>query len=199
MASGPIPIQSFLEMIYCDPATVDRLLDFYASYSIAVIHAIDDLPFDFFYIGDDVTGFVSPEHLDRLWARRHEKIVRAALDTGKPVLCHCCGSQEEVLPYFDHWGVHAVHPLQPDMNDIYEVRAQYPRMALVGNISVQETLSFGTPEEVSKDTLEHLERLGPLGGYVMSSSHSIIDSIPPENYRSMIETTWRFGDQGVSR
>jgi uroporphyrinogen decarboxylase len=194
MASGPTPIESFLLMIYSEPEVVELLLDFYTSYSIAVINAIADLPFDFFYIGDDVTGFVSPEHLERLWATRHEKIVRLALDTGKPVLCHCCGSQKEVLPYFDRWGVHAVHPLQPDMNDIYAVREQYPRLALVGNIGVQEPLSFGTPEDVVADTLDHLERLGPLGGYVMASSHSIIDSIPPENYHAMVETTWQYGN-----
>ena len=193
MASGPIPIQSFLYMIYSDPAVVEGLLDFYASYSVAVIHAIADMPFDFFYIGDDVTGFVSPEQLDHLWAQRHERIVRAALDTGKPVLCHCCGSQKEVLPYFDRWGVQAVHPLQPDMNDIYAVREQYPHLALVGNISVQETLTFGSPEDVAADTLDHLRSLAPFGGYVVGSSHSIIDSVPPENYRAMVETVWHYG------
>ena len=194
MASGPTPIESFLLMIYSRPEVVDRLLDFYTSYTLAVIHEIADLPFDFFYIGDDVTGFVSPGHLDHLWAQRHERIVRAALDTGKPVLCHCCGPQKEVLPYFHRWGVHAVHPLQPDMNDIYAVRDQYPHIALVGNISVQDVLSFGSTEDVAADTLEHLRRLAVDGGYVVSSSHSIIDSIPPENYRAMVETTWRYGE-----
>jgi len=194
MTSGPAPIESFLLMIYEDPETVERLLDFYTSYSIAVIQGIHDLPFDFFYIGDDVTGFVRPGHLEELWAGRHEKIIRAALDTGKPVLCHCCGSQKEVLPYFNRWGVHAIHPLQPDMNDIYSVRKEYPHIALVGNISVQDVLSFGTPEAVRADTLNHLERLAPDGGYVVGSSHSIIDSVPPENYRAMLNATWEYSE-----
>ena len=192
MATGPVPIESFLLMTYLQPDVVDRLLDFYTAYTLAAIDEIADLPFDFFYIGDDVTGFVGPEQLDALWAQRHETIIQAALATGKPVLNHCCGTQKEVLPYLSRWGVHATHPLQANVNDIYAVRERYPNIALVGNISVHDVLSFGTPDEVAADTLEHLERLAPDGGYVVCSSHSIIDSVPPENYRAMIETTWAY-------
>jgi uroporphyrinogen-III decarboxylase len=178
-------------MVYSAPHIVDALLDFYTEYTLAVIRAIRDLPFDFFYIGDDVTGFVSPEHLDALWARRHERIIRAAQETGKPVLCHCCGPQAEALPYFSRWGVDAVHPLQAGVNDIYAVRERYPNLTLVGNMDVN-LLSFGSPADVAANTLEHLDRLGPAGRYVACSSHSIIDSVRPENYRAMLETAWNW-------
>jgi len=193
MATGPIPIQSFMELIHDQPDLVDRLMDTVTDYYLDVIGAAGDMPFDLWYIGDDVTGFMSPAMLKELWARRHERIVRAAQETGKPIICHCCGDQTEVLPYFAHWGVDAVHPLQPDMNDIYAVREQYPELALVGNISVQDVLTFGTPEEVARDTEEHIARLGDAGGYIVGSSHSIIDSIPPENYEAMVRTAQTVG------
>ena len=79
-------------------------------------------------------------------------------------------------------------------NDIYEIKAQYgDKITLVGNIDVASVLSFGTPTEVRESTREHIERLGADGGYVVCSSHSIIDSVPPENYTAMIEATKEFG------
>ena len=39
-----------------------------------------------------------------------------------------------------------------------------------------------------RETLEHIERLGRDGGYVVASSHSIVDAIPLENYFAMVET-----------
>ncbi len=191
LTCGPVSIQSFMEMIYTAPRVVEALLDFYTEYTLSAIRAIRDLPFHFFYIGDDVTDFVSPAHLDALWAPRHERIIRAAQETGRPILCHCCGPQEDVLPYFERWGVSATHPLQADRNDIYAVRERYPNLTLVGNVDVN-LLSFGTPAAVAADTLEHLERLGRAGRYVVCSSHSIIDSVKPENYRAMIETAWQW-------
>ena len=31
------------------------------------------------------------------------------------------------------------------------------------------------------------------GGYIAASSHSIVDAIPPENYRAMIDTAVDYG------
>ena len=192
MAAGPIPIQSFMMMIYDDPALIAKILDFFTEYSIKLIEAIKDQDFDFYYIGDDVTGFFSQEHLEEMWVPREEKIIKAAqaATPGKPILCHCCGAQAPVLPYFAKWGVNAVHPLQPDLNDIYQVSKDYPDICLVGNVDVSNLLTFGTEEEVIKDTEEHLKRLAKRsGGYVVCSSHSIIDSVKPENYAAMLDTT----------
>ena len=46
---------------------------------------------------------------------------------------------------------------------------------------------------MAAETREHLERLAPGGGYVVASSHSIVDGIPPENYVAMIKTTLEYG------
>ena len=51
-------------------------------------------------------------------------------------MCHCCGDQTDVLPWFEKWGIDAVHPLQPKCNNIYQVREQYPDLTLIGNIDI---------------------------------------------------------------
>lgn len=62
-----------------------------------------------------------------------------------------------------------------------------------GNINIQGVLVFGTPQEVEADVEEHMERLGYNGGYVCASSHSIVDTIPYENYRALFEAVVKYG------
>ncbi|MFZ2655009.1 MAG: uroporphyrinogen decarboxylase family protein [Victivallales bacterium] len=189
LAAGPVSIESFMIMIFEQPDLVGNLLDFYMEYTLNVIRQIKDLPFHFIYVGDDVTGFVGPDRLSELWAGRHERIIRAAKATGKPVMCHCCGPMADVLPYFKKWEVDAIHPMQTNVNDIYQIHRDYPGFALVGNIDIN-LLSFGKKEEVVSDTKTHIDRLSDDNSYVVCSSHSIIDSVIPENFLAMVETAW---------
>jgi len=189
VAAGPISIESFMIMIFEQPELVESLLDFYTEYTLNAINKIKDLPFHFLYIGDDVTGFIGPDRLGDLWAERHEKIITAAKATGRPVMCHCCGPMADVLPYFRKWEIDAIHPMQPNVNNIYQIHRDYPEFALVGNIDIN-LLSFGTKEEIMVDTKKHIDSLSDDNSYVVCSSHSIIDSVVPENYLAMIQSAW---------
>ena len=46
-------------------------------------------------------------------------------------------------------------------------------------------LVYGTPEEVRRDTIEHIERLAVGGGYVCASSHDISEAVPLDNFYAM--------------
>jgi len=193
MSTGPVPIQDFMYLLYDEPQMVEDLMDIYMDYHIRLIEEIKDLPYHMYYIGDDLSSstgpLISPVDLERLWAPRAERLVKTALGTDRPVLFHCCGDETPILPYLVEWGVHGVHPLQPVANDIDAIHKEYgDRITLVGNIDVSALLSFGTPEEVRKDTVSHLDRFyGERAGYIVCSSHSIIDSVIPENYLAMVQ------------
>ena len=60
-------------------------------------------------------------------------------------------------------------------------------------MNIEGVLAFGSKEEVVKDTKEHIERLSYDGGYIATSSHSIVDAIPEENYLAMIDAIIRYG------
>ena len=198
MALGPVPIESFMYLLYDNRALVERLMDLFLDYHLRLIDAIKDLPYHFYYIGDDVSStagpLISPRDLAEIWAPRTERLVKAALATGRPIIFHCCGMQAPILPYLVDWGVQAIHPIQPVANDIYEIHTRYgDRLTLVGNIDVADVLTFGTPAQVRESVREHIERLADGGGYVVCSSHSIIDSVPPENYLAMCAAVQEFG------
>jgi uroporphyrinogen-III decarboxylase len=198
MALGPVPIQSFMYLLYDNRPLVERLMDMFVEYHIAVIDAVKDMPYHFYYIGDDISSttgpMISPKDLAELWAPRTERLVRAARATGRPIIFHCCGMLAPILPYLKRWGINAVHPIQPVANDIYAIKAEYGDcLTLVGNIDVAGCLSFGTADDTRQSVREHIQRLAADGGYVVCSSHSIIDSVKVENYLAMCQATRDFG------
>jgi uroporphyrinogen-III decarboxylase len=198
LALGPVSIESFMYLLYDERELVERLLDVFLDYHLRLLAAIRELPYHFHYIGDDLcstTGpLISPNEIEGLWAPRMGRLVEAALSTDRPVIIHCCGMQAPILPYVVKWGVNAVHPLQPGANDIYAVKREYgDRLTLIGNMDIAGVLLNGTPEQVRADTREHIERLAGDGGYVVCSSHSIIDSVPVENYLAMVGAAVEFG------
>ena len=44
-----------------------------------------------------------------------------------------------------------------------------------------------------QDVREHIDALAPGGGYIVTSSHSVMNHIPFENFMAMIEATHRYG------
>lgn len=196
MACAPVPIESFMYLLYDQPELIATLLDHFTAETVRLVEAIAHLPFHLFYLGDDLGTnlgpMISPKHIANLWAPRYERIVRAMQATGRPIINHCCGDQSPVLPWLARWGVEATHPIQPGPNDIDAIHREHgAHLALIGNIDVAGILSCGTPDEVYRDTAAHIARLGP--GYVVCSSHSIIDSVPPENYLAMVRAAHECG------
>jgi uroporphyrinogen decarboxylase len=111
-----------------------------------------------------------------------------------PIQWHCCGKIDQFIPQLVEGEIDALTPIQASCNDIYALKNKWgDRICLVGNMNIEGVLAFGSPEEVRADTREHLEKLSYNGGYVVASSHTIVDAIPAENYFSMIETAVEFG------
>ncbi len=198
MMMGPIPIQSFMLALYDDKSLVEKIMDIQVERQIELIEAVSDLPIAFVELADDLcdnNGFmINPALMEELWVPRYRKILEAAQSLGVPVQCHCCGKLEQVLPRFIEWGIKAISPIQPNCNDIYALKNEWgDKICLVGNINIQGILAFGTPDEVRADVREHIRHLSKNGGYVVASSHSIVDAIPYENYMAMVETVIEYG------
>jgi hypothetical protein len=78
-------------------------------------------------------------------------------------------------------------------NDIFEIRHNYPQTLLFGNVCCEVTLPHGTVEDVEKETLELIERIGPQGGILIGSSSEVHDLVPVENALRMYATVRKYG------
>lgn len=191
-------IENFMFKLYDDIKLVEYIMDIFANYSLQITTALSERNIDCFWLDDDVcfnNGFiVSPKLIKELWIPRTSAMLKPLRDKGIPIYMHCCGNVKDLIPIIIDMGIIAIQALQPNCNDIYALKDEYRgKMAFIGNMDLAGILSFGTPAEVVEDTKRHIDRLAPGGGYVVGSSHSITDDVPPENYIAMIETAQSYG------
>jgi len=125
-----------------------------------------------------------------------KRLIAPAKDRNKLVLMHTDGKMDKVLPILYEVGINVNHPVEPESNDIAEVKRQWAgRMAFIGNIPTV-LLAQGSREEIDERVREYCLKLGPGGGYVLGSSTSIMDGIPPENFVAMIQAVHKYGRYG---
>lgn len=181
-----------------DPDLVLRIMDFYTGYERELARLFVRKGVPLVMIADDLahtTGLlVSPSWLEEHWFPRMQTILEPFAGTDTAIVFHSCGRLDEVIPFLVRLKCNAVQAMQPNCNDIYAIRRKYEtKIALMGNIDITFPLSTGTSEDVREDVLEHLEKLGRDGGYIVGSSHSVLNSVPPENYIAMVRAAqeWR--------
>jgi uroporphyrinogen decarboxylase len=136
---------------------------------------------------------VSPAFLRKNLFPRIKLMTARCKERGVPFIYHTDGDVGVVLPDIIDAGVSALHPIDPTTMDIYATKEKVKgRLGIVGNIDL-DLLLRGTPDDIRQDTKQHLQRLGPGGGYVVSSSNSIHRNVKVQNYRALLETTLRHG------
>jgi hypothetical protein len=196
-----IGVTDALLMFYENRPLVEKLMDILLDHQEQLVQEVcrryaGDLAF--VMVNDDIgynSGLlIRPEMFMQVFPQRMCRLIAPAKDCGKLVLMHTDGKLETILPILYDVGIDINHPVEPESNDIFAVKEQWAgRMALVGNIHTP-LLAYGTKEAIEEKVREHCVRLAPGGGYVLGSSTSIMDGIPPENFVAMIEATHKYGD-----
>ena len=198
-AFGPIPIQSFMYMLHDDIELVKYAMDLQTQRQIEIIKALENTGIGFVEIADDLCDnkgfFVRPDLLEEIWLDNTQKLVQAVKNYLRvPIQFHCCGKIDKLIPYLLNMNIDSLAPIQTNVNDIFQLKKDYnDRLTLVGNLSIDGVLAFGTPDDVVLQTRKLIEIVGKDGGYIVASSHSIVDAIPPENYFAMMETAVTHG------
>jgi uroporphyrinogen decarboxylase len=125
-----------------------------------------------------------------------QRLMCPAKEHGKLVAMHTDGKIDAVLPTLEKIGFDALHPVQPEFNDIFALKQQWAgEMAFIGNVPMA-LLAYGNQEEIEEKVRQHCARLGPGGGYVLGSSGSITANIPPENFVAMTQAVHKYGRYG---
>ena len=80
------------------------------------------------------------------------------------------------------------------MSNLYELKKQYGKdLIFCGAIDTHRVLPFGSPQEVRTEVKRVIDILGGDGGYILSSVHTILPDVPPENILAMVDAVDEFG------
>ena len=147
---------------------------------------------------DDLSGkngpLVHPDHYRKYAFPCYKTMCDMAKAADKPFVYHTDGDISMVIDELIDLGISGWHPVEKQAHDINEIKAKYgDRLALLGNIDLQYTLTQGTPQEVEEEVLTRIRDLAPGGGYCVSSGNSIPEYVPIDNYAAMLEATFKYG------
>ena len=161
-------------------------------------HFLDELGdnVDIIKIGDDLGTqenlMISPTMYRNMLKPIHAEFIAFIKSRTKAkVFFHTDGDVFNLIEDFIEMGIDILNPIQTSagrMSNLSLLKETFgDRIIFCGGIDTQKILPFGTPDEVRKEVKRVSEILGEGGGYIMSSVHTIMNDVPPENILAMVQ------------
>jgi uroporphyrinogen decarboxylase len=145
-------------------------------------------------IGEDLgnqTGLLmSPAQIREFLMPRMQRMVDLAHDEGAYLFHHNDGAIRDILPDLVESGIDLLNPVQWRCRGMgrEELKRDYgERLVFHGGMDNQQTLPFGTVEDVEREVVENMRILGRGGGYILAPCHNVQANTPPENIVAMYE------------
>ncbi|MCL6430669.1 MAG: uroporphyrinogen decarboxylase family protein [Anaerolineae bacterium] len=185
-------MEEVLAAMVVDKPFINQLLDRILEFNLRLIENACRYPIHAMMFGDDwgqQRGLLMGPRLWREFIKpRITQMYQAVKAHGKFVFIHSCGKVDEVFPDLIECGVDVFNPFQPEVIDVYETKRRHgASLTFYGGISTQNTLPFGTPQQVRDEVRRLLDEVGRDGGYIAAPSHAIPAGARPENVAAMIE------------
>ena len=197
-------METFMLSYIDDPELIEMMYDKIVPLQQRVMEVAMEHPaVGLSFHADDLSGkngpLVHPDHYRKYAFPCYKTMCDMAKAADKPFVYHTDGDISMVLEELIDLGITGWHPVEKQAHDINEVKAKYgDRIALLGNIDLQYTLTLGTPQEVSDEVRSRIRDLAPGGGYCVSSGNSIPEYVPIDNYAAMLEATFKYGKYPIS-
>lgn len=198
-ATEMMGFENFCLTLYDDLDLVRAVIDRLGASQMAVLEMLLQydcvgavwIPDDLCYNSGPIT---QPRFYEQLVYPWYVKMIERCHRADLPIGLHSDGDLAKLLPGLIECGFDAIHPFEPPMNDIVAIKKKWGhRIAVAGNIDLKETLIDGTPADVEAEVRHKAALLKPGGGWLVSSSNSIPDFVPLENYRALLAGGLKYG------
>ncbi len=142
--------------------------------------------------------FISPKTYRELYQPFHKRINDwIHQHTSWKTFNHSCGSVMALIEDFVESGFDILNPVQTSAAEMdpVQLKARFGDRITFwgGGVDTQQTLPFGTADEVRQQVRERIKVFGPGGGFVFNSIHNIQARVPVENLLALFETLQEFG------
>jgi len=132
----------------------------------------------------DTSLFFSLEDWRRFYKPGMKRLFELTKSHSKSVWYHCCGAMSDLIPDLIDMGLDILEPCQvhlPGMKPERLKRDFGKHIVFYGAINTQQTLPFGSEEDVRREVRERIRVLGSDGGYIVGPDHSVNKDVPAEN------------------
>lgn len=181
----------FMLNIASDPVVVEELLDKVTDYKVEHAKKMVEMGFKIAHHGDDLGtqcgGFFSKDMFQKYLLPRIKRVWSVFTDADIPILLHSCGNINDFIPDLIDIGLKIIEPTQPCMGLKYLKREFGKDLIFFGGIDTQ-VLPYISPEETKELTRDTIRTLGKGGGYIIAPSQEIMNDVPVENIKTLVET-----------
>lgn len=140
-------------------------------------------------IATDKGLLLSPKSFKEIFFPSLKRMCTTLKKEGIKVVYHSDGDIRAILPLLIEAGIDAIDPMQVRAGmDMMELSKQYRKqLAFVGNINIYES-----KEKIKEQVFKKL-KIAKEGGWIASSSESVGEDVPIENYEYFIEIVRKYG------
>jgi uroporphyrinogen decarboxylase len=186
--------------IVTEPETSNYLLDRITDITAASARHLAAADVDLLILGDDIamqTGMMMSLDMWRVTFKpRLMRVIQAAREMKPEILVfyHSDGNVWDAVPDLIDAGVDVLNPVQPECMDPAKVKDTFgSELSFFGTISVQETMPFGTPDDVRGEVKLRMETIGRNGGLLLAPSHVLQPDTPWENIVALFDAIQEYG------
>ena len=134
--------------------------------------------------------FISPGAYRELFKPFHKRVNDLVHARSKwKTFIHSCGAVAELIPDFIEAGFDILNPVQCSAEgmDARRLKREFGRQITFwgGGANTQQTLQFGTPDEVYRECRERIDVFGEGGGFVFNAVHNVQALTPTDNLLAM--------------
>jgi uroporphyrinogen decarboxylase len=192
-----------LEDIGDNPEFVDALMGRIHSLFAAIVRnsveAAGDV-FDFVYVAEDLGAqeslLMSPRAIRRFLLPWLADMARIVHGCGKLVFHHDDGAIRSILPDLIEIGIDVLNPIQwrcKGMDRGSLARDFGSKLVFHGGVDNQQTLPFGTVDDVRAEVADNIRLFRDCKGYVVAPCHNLQVNTPTRNVVALYEAVEEFG------
>jgi len=199
-------MEGALTDFYLEPDAVHalfrKLTDFYKriitrahdAYGLDGIFTSDDL-------GTQTSTFFSLATFDEFFAPYYKEVIDHVHSLGMHFWLHTCGNIEAFMPRFIEMGIDVIHPIQKYTMDEKHIAAAYgDQITIWAGFDVQQTIPYGTPEDVRAEVRMMMDAYTrPDGRFMMTFGNNLTPDTPIPSLYAVYEETYRLGTEVVQR
>ena len=195
--------KAFMDLL-ANPEFADAILthsfDFYYTTMQRELEAAGEGNIAVSYIAEDLgtqSGLLMSEALvDRFLKPNMKKMIDLAHSFGSAAFHHSDGAVRPLIPGMIDIGIDVLNPIQwrcPGM-EREGLKTEFgAKIAFHGAVDNQQTLPYGSVEDVVKEVKENIDIFGKNGGYILAPCHNIQPITSTEKIVVMYETAYEYG------
>lgn len=183
-----------------DPDWIKDMCSVYATVTtdmLEMLYAREGLP-DALWVWDDLgfkrRSFMSPSMYREMIFPAHKRVMDFAHGKGLPVVLHCDGLVESLIPHLIEAGVNCLQPIEVKAGmDLLRIKKAFgDKLALIGGMNVLTLLSNDF-DQIRRELEAKLSGVMEGSGYILQIDHSCPSQVDYETYKYFVETGLKIG------